>query len=441
MKIIITESQLRKIVSSIISKQNNNINGIRQGMNLIYEGRQVKNSLEYIKKRIADATSMKDFKKKNPNWFTMYQYIRNNYKNDPDNNWETLMSDFTKDRFKYTLDNIKKRIADATSLLDFKKKNPNWMSIYQYIRNNYKNDPDNNWIALTSVFDDSFVKPKLNDIKKKFADATSWEDFKEKNPNWVTIYAYIKRNYDNDPDNNWESLISVFEDAPFKYTLKNIKKRIANATSWEDFKEKNPNISNMSLYINKNYANDPDNNWRSLMSVFKDIPNKYSLDKIKKRISDATSWEDFKEKNPNYISMYSYIKIKYGNDPDNNWESLVSVFKDAPFKYSLDKIKKKISDATSWKDFKEKNSNWFNMYSYIRNNYKNDPDNNWETLVSVFEDRFIYTLDNIKKRIADATSLMDFKKKNPNWPSIYMHIKRNYDNDPDNNWKTLMSNF
>ena len=68
MKIIITESQLRKIVSSIISKENN-IYGIKQGMNLIYEGRRVKNPLEYIKERIADSTSLKDFKEKNPNWF------------------------------------------------------------------------------------------------------------------------------------------------------------------------------------------------------------------------------------------------------------------------------------------------------------------------------------------------------------------------------------
>ena len=151
MKIIITESQLRKIVSSIISKENN-IYGIKQGMNLIYEGRRVKNPLEYIKERIADSTSLKDFKEKNPNWFNMYQYIRKNYKNDPDNNWKSLMLDFTKDRSKYTLDNIKGKIEDATSLIDFKEKNPNWGSMYGYIRNNYKNDPYNNWKVLTSHF-------------------------------------------------------------------------------------------------------------------------------------------------------------------------------------------------------------------------------------------------------------------------------------------------
>ena len=107
----------------------------------------------------------------------MYQYIRKNYKNDPDNNWKSLMLDFTKDRSKYTLDNIKGKIEDATSLIDFKEKNPNWGSMYGYIRNNYKNDPYNNWESLISHF-----KPSLNNVKKKIEDATSWKDFKQKNP-------------------------------------------------------------------------------------------------------------------------------------------------------------------------------------------------------------------------------------------------------------------
>ena len=321
MKIIITESQLRKIVSSIISKENN-IYGIKQGMNLIYEGRRVKNPLEYIKERIADSTSLKDFKEKNPNWFNMYQYIRKNYKNDPDNNWKSLMLDFTKDRSKYTLDNIKGKIEDATSLIDFKEKNPNWGSMYGYIRNNYKNDPYNNWESLISHF-----KPSLNNVKKKIEDATSWKDFKQKNPQWGSMYTYIIRNYKNDPNNNWESLISVFEDAPIKQSLEHIKRKIKDATSWKDFKEKNPKAESMYAYINVNYKNDPDNNWEVLTSHFSNLKEKnFSLEYIKERIADATSLNDFKEKNPNWGSMYGYIRNNYKNDPYNNWKVLTSHF-------------------------------------------------------------------------------------------------------------------
>jgi very-short-patch-repair endonuclease len=183
--------------------------------------------------------------------------------------------------------------------------------------------------------------------------------------------------------------MSVFDDAPFKYSLEDIKKTISDATSWEDFKEKNTNINSMRNYININYKNDPDNNWESLISHFDDAPFKFSLEGIKKKISDATSWEDFKQKNPNFNSMRNYINQNHKNDSYNNWESLTSVFNDYPTKFSLEGIKKKISDATSWEDFKQKNPNWINMYLYIRKNYKNDPDNNWESLISHFDDRYV----------------------------------------------------
>jgi hypothetical protein len=388
MKVIITESQLRKIVSSIISKENN-IYGIKQGMSLINEDGRKLFSLEDIKKKISDATSWEDFKEKNPNWGGMYSYIRNNYKNDPYNNWGYLISVFNDYPTKFSLEGIKKKISDATSWEDFKQKNPNWKNMPIYIKKNHENDPDNNWKSLTSVFNYAPTKFSLEGIKKEISDATSWEDFKQKNPNWNNMRNYININYKNDPDNNWESLMSVFDDAPFKYSLEDIKKTISDATSWEDFKEKNTNINSMRNYININYKNDPDNNWESLISHFDDAPFKFSLEGIKKKISDATSWEDFKQKNPNFNSMRNYINQNHKNDSYNNWESLTSVFNDYPTKFSLEGIKKKISDATSWEDFKQKNPNWINMYLYIRKNYKNDPDNNWESLISHFDDRYV----------------------------------------------------
>ena len=79
MKVIITESQLRKIVSSIISKENNNVYGIKQGMSLINEDGRKLFSLEDIKKRISDATSWENFKEKNPNLYGMQRYININF--------------------------------------------------------------------------------------------------------------------------------------------------------------------------------------------------------------------------------------------------------------------------------------------------------------------------------------------------------------------------
>ena len=390
MKVIITESQLRKIVSSIISKENNNVYGIRQGMSLINEDGRTLFSLEDIKKKISDATSWEDFKEKNPNWRNMRNHIKKNHENDPYNNWKALISVFDVIRpTKFSLEDIKKRTSDATSWEDFKEKNPNWKYIYGHIYNNYKNDPYNNWEALTSHFDEIRTKFSLEDIKKKISDATSWEDFKEKNPNWRNMRKHIKKNHENDPYNNWEALTSHFDDAPFKHSLEDIKKKISDATSWKDFKEKNPNLYGMQKYINTNYKNDPYNNWEALTSHFDDGPFKNSLEDIKKKISDATSWKDFKEKNPNLKYIRELIKKNYENDPYNNWESLISVFDDAPIKHSLEDIKKKISDATSWEDFKEKNPNWRNMRKHIKKNHENDPYNNWEALTSHFDDKYV----------------------------------------------------
>ena len=214
MKVIITESQLRKIVSSIISKENN-IYGIKQGMSLINEDGRKLFSLEDIKKRISDATSWENFKEKNPNLYGMQRYININYKNDPYNNWESLMSVFDDAPFKYSLEDIKKTISNATSWEDFKEKNPKWNHMQRYIRKNYENDPYNNWKALMSVFDVIRIRPtkySLEYIKKKISDATSWKDFKEKNPYLKSMQHYIKKNYENDPYNNWESLTSHFDD-------------------------------------------------------------------------------------------------------------------------------------------------------------------------------------------------------------------------------------
>ena len=158
MKIIITESQLRKIVSSIISKENN-IYGIKQGMSLINEVGRTKFSLEDINKKIKDATSWKDFKQKNPNWTSIRNYIYINHKNDSYNNWESLTSVFNDYPInQYSLEYIKKRISDATSWEDFKQKNPNWFFMYRHIKKNYGNDPYNNWEYLTSHFDDKYVE-------------------------------------------------------------------------------------------------------------------------------------------------------------------------------------------------------------------------------------------------------------------------------------------
>jgi hypothetical protein len=338
----------------------------------------------------------------------------------------------------YSLEYIKDRIADATSLNDFKEKNPQWGSMYGYIRNNYKNDPYNNWIDLTSHFNDSQIKPSLNSVKKKIEDATSWKDFKEKNPQWGSMYIYIIRNYKNDPDNNWENLISVFEDAPIKQSLEHIKRKIEDATSWKDFKEKNPKAESMYTYINVNYKNDPDNNWETLTSHFNNLKGKnFSLDYVKDKIADATSWKDFKEKNPNYLLLYNFINKKYGK---NTWRDLISVFDDTPIKYSLDYIKARIADATSWKDFKEKNPKWITMSNFINNNYDKDT---WQDLISVFDDdkKTKRPLDYIKARIADATSLKDFKEKNPKWRSIQQIMNDKYKDDPENNWKKLTSHF
>ena len=270
MKIIITESQLRKIVSSIISKENN-IYGIKQGMSLINEVGRTKFSLEDINKKIKDATSWKDFKQKNPNWTSIRNYIYINHKNDSYNNWESLTSVFNDYPInQYSLEYIKKRISDATSWEDFKQKNPNWFFMYRHIKKNYGNDPYNNWGSLMSVFEDSLIKFSLEYIKKKIKDATSWKDFKQKNPNWTSIRKYINKNHKNDSYNNWESLMSVFDDAPFKYSLEDIKKRIKDATSWEDFKQKNSRWGNMGTFIKKNYGNDPYNNWEYLTSHFDD---------------------------------------------------------------------------------------------------------------------------------------------------------------------------
>ena len=212
MKIIITESQLRKIVSSIISKENN-IYGIKQGMSLINEVGRTKFSLEDINKKIKDATSWKDFKQKNPNWTSIRNYIYINHKNDSYNNWESLTSVFNDYPInQYSLEYIKKRISDATSWEDFKQKNPNWFFMYRHIKKNYGNDPYNNWESLMSVFDDAPFKYSLEDIKKRIKDATSWEDFKQKNSRWGNMGTFIKKNYGNDPYNNWEYLTSHFDD-------------------------------------------------------------------------------------------------------------------------------------------------------------------------------------------------------------------------------------
>ena len=273
MKVIITESQLRKIVSSIISKENN-IYGIKQGMSLINEDGRKLFSLEDIKKRISDATSWENFKEKNPNLYGMQRYININYKNDPYNNWESLMSVFDDAPFKYSLEDIKKTISNATSWEDFKEKNPKWNHMQRYIRKNYENDPYNNWKALMSVFDVIRIRPtkySLEYIKKKISDATSLDDFKENNPKWGSMYSYIRDNYKNDPYNNWKALMSVFDVIrPTKYSLEYIKKKISDATSWKDFKEKNPYLKSMQHYIKKNYENDPYNNWESLTSHFDD---------------------------------------------------------------------------------------------------------------------------------------------------------------------------
>jgi len=282
----------------------------------------------------------------------------------------------------FSLDYVKNKIADATSWEDFKEKNPKWAGMYNFIIYNYDKDT---WQDLISVFDNKKTKHSLDLVKNKIEDATSWEDFKQKNPNWVGMYKFVINNYDKD---TWQDLISVFDNKKTKHSLDLVKNKIADATSWKDFKEKNPNWKYMYGYIYQNHKNDPDNNWEDLISVFEDAPIKYSLDDIKKRIADATSFEDFKEKNPNWKYMYGYIYQNNKNDQYNNWTYLTSHFDDAPIKYSLDDIKKRIADATSWKDFKQKNSYWKNMRGYIQQNNKNDQYNNWESLTSHFDDKY-----------------------------------------------------
>ena len=73
-----------------------NINRVRQIMGLTTESKNEIHSLEYIKDKIADATSWKDFVLKNRKWGSMQQYINKNYKDDPENNWKKLISHFPK---------------------------------------------------------------------------------------------------------------------------------------------------------------------------------------------------------------------------------------------------------------------------------------------------------------------------------------------------------
>jgi hypothetical protein len=135
--------------------------------------------------------------------------------------------------------------------------------------------------------------------------------------------------------------------------------------------------------------------------------------------------------------MYKFVINNYDKD---TWQDLISVFDDAPIKYSLDQIKRQIADATSWKDFKEKNPKWISIYQFVINNYDKDT---WQDLISVFDNdkKTKRPLDYIKVRIADATSLKDFKEKNPKWRSMQQIMYDKYKDDPENNWKKLTSHF
>ena len=230
MKIIITESQLRKIVSSIISKKNNNIYGIKQGMDLIYESKSEEN------RKIKQETTDK------------YIKIMEGY----NGSW----TEFKKDEMFYTIRKF-------------------FIAHYQYFR-------DYKWVNITSKLfpnkNEQTNEKKINEYIKIMETYNSFNDFK-KDKEFINIYSFFNKYYHDDQYYNWKNII--LEKFPKKnedrWEISKEEKRVRfieymkKYNSWNEFFNKKFYFNKISRFFLKYYNYHPYYNWETLSSkIFPD---------------------------------------------------------------------------------------------------------------------------------------------------------------------------
>jgi hypothetical protein len=304
---------------------------------------------------------------------------------------------------------------------------------------------------------------KIKEIIDYINQFDSLKDFVESRK-YNGIKDYINAFFKNNPDYNWEKITEPLKEKDKERKLKEYVDYINQFDTFNDFRT-SPKYRTIKYFIDGNYDNDPNYNWKVITSKLKrnyntlnpdglEISNKDLSGSIKRIIDYISQFKTMMEfrSSPEYQRIYAFIIKNFRDDEMYSWNKITSNLekktkgpgsRGSEFDAIKDKEGsiKRIVDYVSKFDTLEEFKNDLNysvIFNFIKNNFRNDPDYNWKKITS----HMVKGVDKEKriKEIIDYISQFNNYSdlvNSPKYPIYKKFVSVNYRDDPDYNWKNL----
>jgi Asp-tRNA(Asn)/Glu-tRNA(Gln) amidotransferase C subunit len=283
------------------------------------------------------------------------------------------------------------------------------------------------------------------------------------------IKDYINMYFKSNPDYNLEKITEPLREKDKERKLKEYVDYINQFDTFSDFRT-SPMYRTIKYFIDGNYDNDPNYNWKVITSKLKrnyktlnpdglEINNKDlsgSIKRITDYISQFKTLKEFRS-SPEYQRIYAFIIENFRDDERYNWDTLTSDLeretkepgsrrpgsRGSEFNAKKDKegsIKRIVDYVSKFDTLDEfkKDPNYSVILSFIGNNFRNDPDYNWSKITS----HMVKRVDKEKriKEIIDYISQFNNYSDLYNSPKYFVYknfVRMHYRDDPDYNWQNL----
>jgi hypothetical protein len=399
MKIVITEQQYGFLVNEDFAKT-------------LDKDEKIKEIIDYI----SQFDNYGDFLKSRE-YAGIYAYIRNNFKNDPNYNWQKLVEPLREKEKEKKLKEYIDYISQFDNYTDLFN-SPNFRNIKNFIEKNYDDDPLYNWEVITSNLKKVPKvpkKPRLDSLEittkdlsgsiKRIIDYISqFKTLKEfrSSPEYTRIYRFIDKNFRNDERYNWNTLTSDLERTESRYipnkskegvfSIKDkegsIKRAIDIISKYDNVKDlrNDPMYNRMVSFFTNYLQNDPDYNWKKLTShMLKGVDKEKRLKEIIDYISQFNNYSDL-VKSPKYNVYKNFLHVNYRDDPDYNWVKLTGHLRNKKHNTKLDEIIDFMKKFNTLKEFKNSFA-YYTIKDYLNSNFKDHPDYNWEKIIEPLKNK------------------------------------------------------
>jgi Asp-tRNA(Asn)/Glu-tRNA(Gln) amidotransferase C subunit len=389
MKIVITEQQYGFLVNEDFSKT-------------LDKDEKIKEIIDYIDQ----FDSLKDFRESRKH-NGIRDYINTYFKNDPDYNWEKITEPLREKEKERKLKEYIDYINQFEIFSEFNS-SPKYRVIKSFIDKNYDDDPYYNWKVITSNLkkgvrrdpnpDRLEITPKdLSGSIKRIIDYISqfktMTEFRT-SPEYMRINAFINKNFRDDERYNWNKITSDLEkknqgpgskgsefDAikDKEGSIKRIVDYVSKFDTLEEFK-KDSMYRQIFSFINNNFSNDADYNWKKITShMVKGVDKEKRIKEIIDYISQFNNYSDL-YKSPKYQAYKNFVRMHYRDDPDYNWEKLTGYLRNKKRNTKLDEIIDYINKFKSLNAFRNSFA-YDTIKNYINLNYKDHPEYNWKKII------------------------------------------------------------